>query len=637
MKKNTVKLFVLAFALAGGISAYAQTEEQKKWITRDYDHAALTKLSEELSIKAKQDRDEALAVAAVKGWPVKYKTEEGNTVELIALQPNGQPLYYTTYNAGAAYTSGITSLNTGGSLGLNINGEGMKVAMWDEESPRATHNTFSGGFGSRLQVADAALVQTTHPTHVMGTMIGNGGVGSSSPNLNAKGMAPLATGDTYNWINDYAEMAAAAESALLVSNHSYGNRANLLQPWQFGAYGGQAQQFDEIAFDAKYYLIVQAAGNDRGSVYNASKGGYDLINGTKTAKNAITVAAVNGLTPSAPYTGPESVVMSSFSSWGPTDDNRIKPDISAKGVGVFSSIDESNSSYGAQNGTSMASPVVAGGAILLQQLYSQQNDGIFMRSATVRGLICHTAKEAGPSNGPDPMFGWGLFDAEKAAQTILADGATSLIEERQLAQGQTYTTNIVATGSEPVKVSITWTDPFGPGNSGTTDSTLKRLVNDLDVRVTKDNTTYLPWRLASSHTAPAIKADNSVDNIERIDIDNASGTYTVTVSHKGNISSGPQQYTLIVTGGDQVLSTANNELNLFNVWPNPANTVVNFGFETGTDADVSFYDVQGREVLSSKLSGSSPNVNVEGLSAGIYVVKVVQDGKQQSKKLIINR
>ncbi|RZJ76236.1 MAG: T9SS type A sorting domain-containing protein [Flavobacterium sp.] len=632
MKRNTVKMFVLALALTGGVSGWAQTAEQRKQITKDYDKAELDRYAKMYAEMAKQDKEYALALAPVKGWPLTFTTEDGATAELMGVHANGKPHYYVTNNVQAAFTSRISSLNSGGDLGLNLNGEDMLIGMWDQQSPRIAHNTFGG----RVSILDNALQITNHPTHVFGTMLGTG-VGSV--NTGAKGMAPLAQGSAYNWDFDVVEMSNEASGGLLVSNHSYGSFAANLDEWEFGAYTGKAVQYDQVAFAAKNYLIVQAAGNDRGSQFNSSKGGYDLINGSKTAKNAVTVAAVFGL--NSEYSGPSSVVMSPFSSYGPTDDNRVKPDISAKGVSVYSSIvnGTSNSTYGNLDGTSMASPVVAGGSILLQQHYFNVN-GDFMRSATLRGLICHTADEAGDWDGPDGRFGWGLFNARKAAQAISGNGATSLIEQRSLSQNQTYTKVVNAQAGQKLQVSICWTDPAGPSGNGQVDSPSPVLVNDLDVRVTKSGTTYLPYKLGATYTAAAVKADNNVDNVERIDVAGATGQYTITVSHKGGISQGPQQYTLIVTG---ITGTPggieDNAKNLFTVWPNPASSVLNISMETGLDNNAAYviYDVQGRQVMAGPVSETSAVVDIAGLSNGIYMVKVANGAKEQVSKIVVNK
>ena len=621
MKKNTVTLFVWACVLGGSLSAFAQTDEQKKAIVKDYDVQTLVNLSEDYKQKALADRERAYQLAEVNGWPLTYETEKGEYAELIGVHENGNPHYYVTHNQGAAQLSKILSLNSGGSLGLDLNGQGMSIGVWDQNHPRSTHVTFGG----RVIVLDGAVSQSFHSTHVLGTMIGSG-----LGDLQARGMAYQANGRAYDWNQDASEMTFAAIGGMLVSNHSYGSIAANLSLWEFGAYNWRSRQYDEIAYESKNYLIVQAAGNDRDQffLYNPSKNGYDLINGTKTAKNALTVAAVTG-----------SGVMSTFSSYGPTDDRRVKPDIAAKGVGVYSSSNASNTSYESTNGTSMASPVVAGGALLLQQHYFNLYS-TFMRSATLRGLICHTADEAGNNPGPDGRFGWGIFNAEAAAQAITNHGTTSLILQRTLSQGEELEIEIEATGNVPVRASICWTDLPGTANNGTVDSSTPVLVNNLDIRATQNGETYLPWALTSVNEAAAVKANNIVDNFERIDIENPGGSYTVRVTHAGNIIGGPQEFSLIVTGiSNSTVNVSKVDAKFFSVWPNPASSQLNINFDNSYSGSstVEMYDVQGRKVSENSISGANGSINIEQLTNGVYIVKVTQGEKIQTKKIIVNK
>jgi len=108
--------------------------------------------------------------------------------------------------------------------------------------------------------------------------------------------------------------------------------------------------------------------------------GYDILFTVAVSKNLLTVGAVEDIDE---YTGPKSVVQAEFSSWGPTDDWRIKPDLVANGVDVYSADDTGKASYHVRSGTSMSSPVVAGTIALLQQHYHDLNN-VYMKADTVK-------------------------------------------------------------------------------------------------------------------------------------------------------------------------------------------------------------------------------------------------------------
>ncbi|MBS1632703.1 MAG: S8 family serine peptidase, partial [Bacteroidetes bacterium] len=428
----------------------------------------------------------------------------GQITELMDVLPSGEKVFAQTDNYGAEITARANTLYSGGSLGLNIQGQGMTPAVWDGGTARETHQEFMVNGSTKVMLMDPADPQA-HPTHVTGTVVAQG------IDPTARGLAFNASVKSYKWDNDLAEMTVEANDGLLVSNHSYGI-GQLSQIWFYGAYDSRAKSIDDICYNNPYYLPVISAGNDRGGTaepaltQNANKGGYDLIFGHANAKNVLTVAAVKQVNN---YTGPASVQMSSFSSWGPSDDGRIKPEISMKGVNVWSTLQTSNNAYGYMSGTSMASPGVTGVVTLLQQYYNQLYS-VFMKSATVKGLILHTADEAGDFDGPDYSFGWGLINAQNAAKTIRDKNLTTnrtIIEENSLANGGSYVKTINASGTQPLIVSISWTDPKYPtSNSGSTDPTTKYLVNDLDIKVTSaSGTIYYPWKLQgmSDPSAPA--------------------------------------------------------------------------------------------------------------------------------------
>src|SRR5690606_17562621 len=161
---------------------------------------------------------------------------------------------------------------------------------------------------------------------------------------------------------------------------------------------------------------------------------------------------VNGV---ADYKGPGDVTMSPFSSWGPVDDGRIKPDLVAMGMNVFSTAinEEQSDSYTTLSGTSMAAPNATGSLFLLQELYHSRNAGRYMRAATLKALAIHTAKEAGLAPGPDYMYGWGLLDVKSAAEMIINEnGSSNIIRELVLQNNQVYEFDFISDGISPAKV-----------------------------------------------------------------------------------------------------------------------------------------------------------------------------------------
>lgn len=287
----------------------------------------------------------------------------------------------------------------------------------------------------------------------------------------------------------------------------------------------------------------------------------------------------------------------------------------------------------------MAAPGVTGALVLVQEHYSNVNNGEFMLSATVRGLLAHTADEAGAFDGPDSKFGWGLINAKKMAEAITNDGTTSIIDERVLSQGGTYSITVPSLGTEPLMATLSWTDPAAGTTSG---STAPRLINNLDIKITKDGQTFYPWKLNNSLSGAAIRGENNVDNIEKVEVNNPTGNYVITISHKGNLTNPlnipSQKYSLIVTGIDaESMSVGDANVSAFNVWPNPANTSLNISLVTELDgAMAQIFDVQGRMVIERKLDGIDTTFDVSQLNAGFYVVRVSGKGFSETKKIIIN-
>ncbi len=539
MKNNYFKAMSLVVLMLSVLTTFAQTQLQKEHITGRYDKQVINQLQDQFSAKARAEKQAALQAARNNNWPVIVE-ENGTYAELQRLAPDGSPIYYTTFNVDAARSTRTDHLNSGGSLGLNLNGQNMTAYVWDGGIARASHQEYDGAGGTnRFTVGDGSSSLNFHAAHVTGTIIASGVQAA------AKGMAPHARAIGADWNSDLSEATTAAGNGMLLSNHSYGFRSDLVPDQYFGAYITDSRDWDNLMFNAPFYLMVVAAGNDGNTNYNGNpldgQSAYDKLTGHATSKNNMVVA--NAQDANIDGSGNLiSVSINSSSSEGPTDDYRIKPDITGNGTGVYSTYESSNTAYNSITGTSMASPNVTGSLLLLQQ-HANNLNGSYMRAATLKGLALHTADDAGPT-GPDAVYGWGLMNTKRAAETLTNNGNESQISELTLSSGQTYQITVDSDGVNDLIASISWTDRAGTATTATNSNT-PRLVNDLDLRVS-NGTTYTPWRLTGVTTNG--KGDNNVDPFELVEVANASGSYTITVTHKGTLTGGSQNYSLIITG-----------------------------------------------------------------------------------------
>jgi hypothetical protein len=414
----------------------------------------------------------------------------------------------------------------------NISGSGVDLGIWDNGRVD-NHVDFCG----RLTVVDSYASVGDHATHVAGTMAGSG-ANSAAQGGSAyqwKGMAPGADIISYYWDNSLSGHNGAINTyGIELSQNSWSWLIGDSTCWYYGYYGWEADDYDRIATGlyGKRIVVVFAAGNERGYSHCAGYKPYGNIPPPGTAKNVITVGATNSNDDS----------MTWFSSWGPVDDGRVKPDVVAPGdeslgdQGITSTY--LNNSYYSDQGTSMAAPAVSGVSALLIQQYRSIYGGADPWPSTVKALLIHTAVDRG-NPGPDYAFGYGRVDAQVAADVLRARD----LRQDAVSNGATNTyTMTVPAGAASVKVTLVWDDPAGTVNAN------PALVNNLDLTLVEPNgiTTHFPWVLDPANPSHnATMGSDHTNNVEQVYLASpTSGTWTVKVAGT-NVPQGPQQYSLV--------------------------------------------------------------------------------------------
>lgn len=468
---------------------------------------------------------------------------------------NGKPIFRGPYNVDAAAAIGVINVRDNNKYGLSLRGQGMEIGIWDSGIIRTTHQELV----NRVLYFDSAGSSSVdfHATGVAGTVLASG------IDTRATGMAPDAIAIAYNFENDDAEMIQAQMSRQLpISNHSYGIVAGWSngqwlgdadisrdEDYKFGFYNNGARSWDDISYNAPNYLIVKSAGNDRGQSGNGSfpaDGPYDCIPGAGNAKNILTVGAIQKS--SSGYENPLLIQQSSFSSWGPTDDGRIKPDLVTIGVNVYTPDSDRDDDYQTIQGTSFSAPSATGGLALVQQFYQSQYNS-FMRSASLKALAIHTITEIG-AEGPDYRSGWGLLNIERMIDFLFEeDDVNRIFNESTIQDGEEVTIELNPINDSPITATLVWTDPATSPLSPSLDPPDLMLRNDLDMRITDEiGNEYEPYILNPSNPAlNATRGDNFRDNVEKIYIPNVEPRrYFLTIVHKGSLVNGAQDFSLII-------------------------------------------------------------------------------------------
>ena len=335
-----------------------------------------------------------------------------------------------------------------------------------------------------------------------------------------------------------------------------------------GAYNTDSQRYDALVRDADN----QTSGNQEYTILfttgNSGPGG-NTCGSPGTAKNVISVGAAENVHPfggadgcGVADSGADSANdMIAFSSRGPCDDGRKKPEIVGPGThdtggvfqaslanppgsgngaasGCFNAIGVCGGPggsnffplgqqwYTASSGTSHSCPAVAGTAALIRQDFI--NQGLTLPSpALIKALIMNSARYMTGVGANDTLWSnsQGMGEVNLNSYFDIFDSDHILRDEVDLftASGQQVTVaGTVSDTSKPFRVTLAWIDPPGPTSGNA-------FVNNLDLEVTVGGNTYLGNVFTGAFSRPGGTADIR-DNAESVFIPaGVSGSFEVRV------------------------------------------------------------------------------------------------------------
>ncbi|WP_210466408.1 S8 family serine peptidase [Rufibacter roseolus] len=386
-----------------------------------------------------------------------------------------------------------------------LQGENLVVSI-KEQPYDPTDIDFKGRV---LAPVSSTGAPTPHATS-MATLVAGGG--NTSPA--GKGVAwqsQVMTSDFTRLMPD--ETSFLQSSKISVQNHSYGVGLE-------NYYGLESQAYDAQVLEYPQLLHFFSSGNAGTQTpttgpYAGIAGFANLTGQFKISKNTLSVGAVD-----------TSGQVSVLSSRGPTADGRIKPEVVAFG----------------ESGSSEASAVVSGVALLLQQAYQEQHNGALPFAALVKAALINSADDKGRP-GPDYEAGFGNVDAMGAVESVLE----KRYFEGVASQGKEKVFSIaVPTGAAGLKVTLVWHD------AAAEPSAAKALVNDLDLTVQETSTgrKWLPWGLSAyphkdSLILPARRQVDRRNNVEQVSLTSpAAGDYKIKVAGT-HVTSESQPFSIV--------------------------------------------------------------------------------------------
>ncbi|TFB11335.1 hypothetical protein E3V55_03775 [Candidatus Marinimicrobia bacterium MT.SAG.3] len=461
-------------------------------------------------------------------------------------------------------------------------GSGVKIGIIDSGTDY-THPDLDGNFDPNnlgrdfVNDDDYPMDDNGHGTHVAGTIAAEDdgvGVVGVAPEASLYALKVLNSSGSGNWSDIIAALDWAVANGIQVTNNSYGS-------------SNDPGSTVEAAFEnsaAAGILHVAAAGNAGNPPGRGDNVGYPAVYGS-----VIAVAATN-----------QDDNRASFSSTG------SEVELSAPGVKINST--KLGGGYVEFNGTSMASPHVAGTAALV----------IAAGISNVRAQLQTTADDLGVT-GRDPLYGYGLVDADEAAGSPPPpSNDPPTVSITSPADGSTFdsgaTINFAGTANDTedgdLTANLVWTSSIdgqiGTGGSFST-TTLSDGDHTISAEVTDSGGEKASASIGITVGAPAVNNNDiyvwAIDFSEKHYGRGGSKTdlMTIVTIHRDSDGDG------VAEDADEPTSQARVEMKL----SKSTDESWNFAGDTGSDGSVTF-------TLKSAPNGTY-TATVTNVTHGTYV------------------
>ncbi len=490
------------------------------------------------------------------------------------------------HNDVARQLLGVDDPNSNPSLVIQQQGDGEIVGVADTGLD-VGHQDFQGRIAGIVALGRANDPSDPHGhgTHVAGSVLGDGSASGGA----IRGVAPKAQLFFQSLLDAQGGLGGlpvnlgdlfdeAYQQGVRIHNNSWGSAVRSM-------YTGDATDIDEFVASHRDMLVVFSAGNEGQAAdrLNSKVGFVDWlsIGSPGSSKNALTVGAsrssrtaggLSGLTwgqgwpqefPDPPIASdkisgdPQGVA--AFSSRGPCDDRRIKPDLVVPGTDILSTKSSraplrnywssfpGNGQYAFMGGTSMAAPLVSGAAALVREYYVKDKQakpsGALLKATLINSTQWLTGADATADFALMPNFhqGFGRIHLPWAIPNasipwfkleFLDTWQDNALQFQRTGQRLRYQVDVA--GGDWLRICLVWTD-----------LPARALQNNLDLFLQEPGGAK---RMGNADLPMSLHIPDPDNNAELIRLERpAPGTYLIQVSAT-NILRGPQDMALVVAG-----------------------------------------------------------------------------------------